>query len=267
MKTWIRGEEFVITPEVVAFAFSVPLVQQPVYPYTEIPPLDDIMSLLTVTSISWGTDPRVATHEFTELNCLFFRISCHNFWPISHAHTIPIKRCVFLYTLITDTLISFPTLFIRSIVEVHKSSAKSHGLFFQIFIHRILLDLGLEDFPASELMHIIAPIGATFLRQRDAQLKASFKRPYVEFSTGDASRAPPSGDPTANDFVDPIAAMDPPPFTSSSSFMRTMLKTCLIVQVTHGQILLDLLNEVAALRENLAHARGASPPGPPSDES
>ena len=75
---------------------------------------------------------------------------------------------------------SFPTLFIRSLVEAHRSSSKSHGLFFPVFIHRILLHLGLEDFPAFELVHIIAPIGATFLRQRAAQLKVSSKRPRVE---------------------------------------------------------------------------------------
>ena len=33
VKTWIRGEEFVITCEVVATTLNVPLVQQPVYPY------------------------------------------------------------------------------------------------------------------------------------------------------------------------------------------------------------------------------------------
>ena len=119
--------------------------------------------------------------------------------------------------------------------------------FFRFFIHRILLDLGLEDFPAFEPVHIIAPIGATFLRQRAAQLKASSKRPYVKSSTGDASRAPPFGDPTTNDFVDPTAAVDPPPSTSFSSSMCIMLETCLIVQVAHGQILLDLHKEVAAL--------------------
>ena len=118
VKTWIRGEEFVITLEVVASALSVPLVQQLVYPYTESPPFDDIMSLLTDTTISWGTDPRVTSHELTELNCLFFRISCHSILPISHVHTIPIERCAFLYALITDAPISFPTLFIRSLVEV-----------------------------------------------------------------------------------------------------------------------------------------------------
>ena len=138
------------------------------YSYIEIPPIDNIMSLLTSTTISWGTNPRVTTHELTELNYFFFRISCHSIWPISQIHTIPIERCAFVNAFITDTPISFPTLFIRSFVKVHRSSAESHGLFFPIFIHRILLDLGLEDFLAFEPIHIIAPVGATFLRQRVA---------------------------------------------------------------------------------------------------
>ena len=78
-----------------------------------------------------------------------------------------------------------------------------------VFIHRILLDLGLEDFPISEPVHIIAPIGATFLRQRAAQLKASFKCPRVESSTGAAPR-PSSSDPTVKEFVDPTAVVNPP---------------------------------------------------------
>ena len=102
---------------------------------------------------------------------------------------------------------SFPILLIRSCVEVHRSGAKSHGLFFPVFIHRILLDLGLEDFLASEPVHIIAPIGATFLRQRAAQLKASSKHPRIESFIGDASRPLTSSDPTAEEYVDPIAAV------------------------------------------------------------
>ena len=34
VRTWIKGYEFVITHEVVATALKVPLVQQPMYPYT-----------------------------------------------------------------------------------------------------------------------------------------------------------------------------------------------------------------------------------------
>ena len=72
MKSWIRGEEYVITPLVVASALKVPKVQHLMYPYDETPPLDDIMSYLTGTSIRWGSDPCINTHELTKLNYLFF---------------------------------------------------------------------------------------------------------------------------------------------------------------------------------------------------
>ena len=265
MKSWIRGEEYVITPAVVASALGVPFVRQPVYPYTETPPLDDIMSLISGTSNSWGIDPHVTSHELTELNYLFFEISC-SIWPISHLYTIPIERCAFLYALVTNAPMSFPTLFICSLVEVHRSSAKSHGLFFPVFIHRILLDLGLEDFPASEPIHIIAPIGATFLRQRAAQLKVSSKCPRVKSSTSDASRPPPSGDPTAEEYVDPTAAVDPPPSSSSNSSLRSMLDTIITVQAAHGQLLLDVLTELQALQADLVGAIGSTPPTPPFDD-
>ena len=173
-----------------AFALGVPLIQQPVYPYDKDPSLDEIMSHITSISIRWGSDPRITTHELTKLNYLFFRIACHPLWPISHLHTIPIERCAFLYALVTVAPMSFPTLFIRSLVEVHRISSKSHGLFFLVFIHRTLLHLGLDEFPTFEPVHIIAPIGATFLWQRATQMRASSKRPRVESSFGAPS--PPS---------------------------------------------------------------------------
>ena len=85
-------------------------------------------------------------------------------------HTIPIDRCAFLYALVTDAPMSFSHLFIRSLVEVHRSSSSAHALFFPVFIHQILLHLGLEEFPTSEPVHIIAPIGAAFFKQRAAQM-------------------------------------------------------------------------------------------------
>ena len=151
-----------------ASALGVPKVQHPIYPYDESPSLDDIMSYLTGTFIQWGTDSRITSHELTKIHYLFFRISCHSNWPISHLYTIPIERCAFLYALVIDAPMSFPHLFIRSLVEVHRSSSSAYALFFLVFIHRILLHLGLEEFLAFEPIHIIAPIGATFLRQRAA---------------------------------------------------------------------------------------------------
>ena len=228
-----------------AFALRVPLVQQPVYPYDEDPPRNEIMSHITGTSIRWGFDPCITTHELTELNYLFFRIACHSLWPISHLHSIPIERCAFLYALVTGAPMSFPTLFIRFLVEVYRRSFKSHGLFFPVFIRRILLHLGLEDFPTFELVHIIAPIGATFLRQRAAQLKVSSKRPRVESFIGVASQPPTSSNPTAEEYVDPIVVVDPPPTSSSSNAsLKSMLETVMTIQAIQGQILVDVLIEL-----------------------
>ena len=70
------------------------------------------MSYITGTTIRWGSNPHITTHELTELNYLFFQMTCHSIWPISHLHTIPIERCAFLYALVTDAPMSFPTLFI-----------------------------------------------------------------------------------------------------------------------------------------------------------
>ena len=141
----------------------------------------------------------------------------------------PLRDVLFLYAIVTDASICFPSLFISSLVEVYRSSSKGHGLFFPVFIHRILLDLGLKDFPTSEPIHIISPIGATFLWQRVAQMKASFKRPRVKSSTGDASRPLPSGDPFAKEFVDPTATVDPLPSSSSDASIRSMLETVMTV--------------------------------------
>ena len=130
-----------------------------------------------------------------------------------------------------------------------------------------MLRLGLEDFLASEPVHIIAPIGATFLRQKAAQMKASSKCPRVESSSGVASHPPSSGDPTADEFVDPTAAVDPSPPTLGDSSFRSMLDIVMTVQAAHGQLLVNVLTELQALQVDLASIRRSSPPPPFDDES
>ena len=93
----------------------------------------------------------------TETAYLFFRIACHLLWPISHFHTILLERCVFLYAFVSRASISFPHLFLRSLNEVHRNSAVGHALIHPIFIHRILLFLGLDCFPSGKPVHVIAP--------------------------------------------------------------------------------------------------------------
>ena len=222
--SWIKCEENTITPSVVAFAFGIPLVRQPIYPYDETLSLDDIMSYLTSTSISG-----VLILVLLPMSLPRFIICFFGFLIILSGPSLTFMSYLcFLYANVTDAPMNFPTLFIRSLVEVHRSSSTAHSFFFSVFIHRILLHLGLQDFPASKLVHIIAPIGPTFLRQRTAQMKTSSKRPYVKSSSG-APPPPSSVDPTAEACVDSTTAVDPPPSASDDSSIRSMLDTVMTV--------------------------------------
>ena len=57
VRSWIQGVEFTITLRVVADALGVSVIREPVYPYEESPPLDDVMLYITGSSIQWGSDP------------------------------------------------------------------------------------------------------------------------------------------------------------------------------------------------------------------
>ena len=70
---------------------------------------------------------------------------------------------MFLYAFMFGASISFPHLFLRSLNKVHRSSAVGNALIHPIFIHRILLFLGLANFPYGELVYVVAPIGWCYL--------------------------------------------------------------------------------------------------------
>ena len=83
--------------------------------------------------------------------------------------------------------------------KVHRSSVIGHALIHPIFIHRILLFLGLADFPADEPIHVIGPLGATFPRQRAAHLRVDPSGPRGA-SSGDVPPPPSSTDVDAERF-------------------------------------------------------------------
>ena len=63
-----------------------------------------------------------------------------------------------------------------------------------------------------------------------------------------------------------VADADVPPLTiSDDSDIRRTLDHVLTVQVAHGQILVDVLDEIRALRAELSQFRGSSLP-PPLDD-
>ena len=148
----------------------------------------------------------------------------------------------------------FPHLFLHSLNEVHRSFFVAHALIHPIFIHRIFLFLGLNDFPDGEPVHIIAPIGATFLRQRVAHLRVSPSH-LKGASFGVVPPPPSSTSADTTEASGAAAATDvniPPLTTSNDLDIRRTLDHVLTVQVAYGQILVDVLDEIRGLRAELA---------------
>ena len=139
---------------------------------------------------------------------------------------------MFLYAFMSGVSINFLHSFLRSLNEVHRSSAVRHMLIHPIFIHRILFFFGLADFPSGEPIHVIALLGATFLRRRVAHLRVDTSGPRGASS----GNVPPPPSSTGANAVETsgIVAADadvPPSATSDDSDIRRTLDHVLTVQV------------------------------------
>ena len=142
---------------------------------------------------------------------------------------------MFFYAFMSGASTNFPHLFLHSLNEVHRSFVVGHALIHPIFIYRILLFLGLADFPFSEPVHVVALLGATFLRQRAAHLRVD------PSSSRGASFGvvPPPPSFTGTNAVETsgVAAADvdvPPPTTSNDLDIRCTLDHVLTVQAAQG---------------------------------
>ena len=92
----IRDVSFTITRKCISKALDVPIIRTPTYPYSRSPRIDDVMNVLYGRSVTRGSDRSISSSELTEPNYIFFRIACHNIFPISHIHTILVDKCFFL---------------------------------------------------------------------------------------------------------------------------------------------------------------------------
>ena len=170
---------------------------------------------------------------------------------------------MFSYAFMSGASINFPHLLLRSLNEVHNSSAVRHALIYPIFIHSILLFLGQADFPSSEPVHVVGTLGDTFLRQRAVHFKAD---PSVSHGASSSSVPPPPSSTGAAETFGVAAATDVPPPTTSDDFdIRRTLDHVLTVQAAQGQVLVDILDEIRGLRADLARFRNSSLP-PPFDD-
>ena len=115
---------------------------------------------------------------------------------------------------IYNVSIYFPSLFIQTIVTIHRSKSRKHCLFFLVFISRILAYLELKDFPASNFVHLTTLVESFFLTRRQAQKKmvepsvGSSKRPWVESSARDMPAEEIAFDPITADAEDAVDEVD-----------------------------------------------------------
>lgn len=154
------------------------------------------------------------------------------------------------------------SLFIQTLVEVHRNKSRKHCLFFPLFISRILAYLELEDFPSSNYVHLIAPMGSFFLKQWNAQKKTVepsvglLKRSRVESIAKDVHAKEIPFDPTVavadDDDVDEVDVdtTNVEPTIPPSLSLRDMMETFMMTQTAHGQLLGELITKVATLRAN-----------------
>ena len=114
--------------------------------------------------------------------------------------------------------------------------------------------MGLDGFPSGEPIHVITPISATFLRQRAAHLRVAPSRPR-SVSSGAVPPPPSSTGADVAETFGAATAVDadvPSPTTSDDSDIRRTLDHVMTVQAAHGQILVDVLDEICDLRAELA---------------
>ena len=90
--------------------------------------------------------------------------------------------------------------------------------------------------------------------------------PSVSRGASSSSVPPPPSSTGAAETSSAVVATDvPPPTTSDDSDIRRSLDHVLTIQVTQGQVLVDILDEIRGLRANLARFRSFSSP-PPFDD-
>ena len=88
MASWIRGVPFTITRGNVSKVLDVLIIRTPTYTYSRSPCIDDVMDVFCGRLVTQGSDRSISLSELTELNYIFFRIACHNIFPISHILTV-----------------------------------------------------------------------------------------------------------------------------------------------------------------------------------
>ena len=219
----VRGMRIVVTLEIVSEVLHVPRVVHLDYPGCErlrTVSKDELLYLFCETLSSLGDRQNTPCLSFAEGPRFFNMVMTFILHPLSHYNTITDPHARFLFSLLEDISIDFPSQFILSLIDVYRDTATRDMLIFSSAITRILYHFSVS-FAVSTPFLVMGAIDRATVRQSEAQLRP--RRPRIETNASSAATAP---------------------FTSaSSSFVGEVTLEAIMAQLVHMDARLDTLSD------------------------
>ena len=194
----VRGMRIVVTLEIVSEVLHVPRVVHLDYPGCErlrTVSKDELLYLFCETLSSLGDRQNTPCLSFAEGPRFFNMVMTFILHPLSHYNTITDPHARFLFSLLEDISIDFPSQFILSLIDVYRDTATRDMLIFSSAITRILYHFSVS-FAVSTPFSVMGAIDRATVRQSKAQLQ--LRRPQIETDAPFAATAPFTSIPSSS---------------------------------------------------------------------
>jgi hypothetical protein len=138
--TFVRGQKIEVTEDLITSITGIPKVEDPGYPFPtlEFPSKQAMYPVFSPTALTWHWHDYMnvlSTDHLTQPKKLLARIMLINIYPLDHHSDLGVPRARFLYALLTDASIDFPSFALRLMYETFDE--KSTSLPFGSLISRI----------------------------------------------------------------------------------------------------------------------------------
>ena len=156
---------------------------------------DELSSLFCNTPFSWRDHQKTPFSGFAKGSRILNMVITFILHPLSHYNTITDPHARFLFSLLEDISIDFPSQFILSLIDVYRDTATRDMLIFSSAITRILYHFSVS-FAVSTPFSVMGAIDRATVRQSKAQLQ--LRRPQIETDAPFAATAPFTSIPSSS---------------------------------------------------------------------
>ena len=167
-KFW--GTRIVVTPDLISEVLHDPKVVHPNYPgYERLCTMsrDEFISHFCETPSIWGGKLNTPCSGFAKGPRFLNIVMTFTLIPLSHYNSITEPRAHFLFSLMEDLSIDFPSHLIISIIDVYQDTATRDKAHLSFAITQILRHFSIS-IPLSPLLTIMGAISAGSVRRSEA---------------------------------------------------------------------------------------------------